>query len=351
MKTKVMKSISKKLLSGILAVAMVISGVVIIPNTAKAATEVYFATMDEYKMSDYWSTSQKKVPVKEGYVFSGWYKNDKTTPLKQADLEVADDTAVAKFVPTEVLSIKTQKGTSQDGKISLRLLSSVDSTNYQEVGFKHKLAITNEGTTSDTKVYSKIRQSKDSDITYEPGATFVSGVSKYFFAADVTNIKEASFGKIIYARPYWVTMDGTTVLGAARNNRVEDKQQNYSTASINLFTDGKVPAMVAAGKIQVKYNTTDYNVVSVDTTVHNTDGGKYLFPEMEYHVDEDMGIITFVGTIATVDANLLADGLFANVRFEKVSEATNPSLDFAINADVTDFCDLDEEGVTGFVIH
>ena len=138
-KTRSLKTVSKKLVAGFLAVTMITTGVVIIPKTARAATEVCFATADEYKMSEYWSTTEKKVPVKDGYVFSGWYK-DETTPLKQADLTEADVTAIAKFVPAEVLSIKTQAALGTDTS-SLRILSSVDSLNYQEVGFKYKLAI------------------------------------------------------------------------------------------------------------------------------------------------------------------------------------------------------------------
>lgn len=356
MKTRTLKTVSKKIATGFLAVVMIATGVVIVPKTAKAATEVYFATADEYNMSEYWSVTDKKVPVKVGYVFSGWYK-DETTPLKQADLTEADATAIAKFVPAEVLSIKTQAALGTDTS-SLRILSSVDSLNYQEVGFKYKLAILPETQTENiTKVYRAIKPYKgasESETIY-PSDTFVEGVSTYFIAADVSDIKSASYEKIVYARPYWVTMDGTEVMGLARNNRVVDNQNKnqYTSVAVNLLTDGKAAAMVAAGKIQVKYNTTDYNVVeaTADTTYDATNGGKYLFPEMECHVDEAAGTITFVGNAETIDTNLLADGLFANVRFEKDSNASaTATLDFQIKTEVTDFCNWLEAPVTGFVV-
>lgn len=356
MKISTLKTVLQKIVVGFVVIAMIATGVVIVPKTAKAATKVYFATADEYKMSEYWSAKDKKVPVKAGYVFSGWYK-DETTPLKQADLTEADETAIAKFVPAEVLSIKTQAALGTDTS-SLRILSSVDSLNYQEVGFKYKLAILPETQTENiTKVYRAIKPYKgasESETIY-PNDTFVEGVSTYFIAADVSDIKSASYEKIVYARPYWVTMDGTEVMGLARNNRIIDKQNNnqYTSVAINLFTDGKAEAMVAAGKIQVKYNTDDYNVVetTADTTYHATNGGKYLFPEMKCHVDETAGTITFVGNAEIIDTNLLADGLFANIRFEKDSNASETAtLDFQIKTEVTEFYNWSEVPVTAFVV-
>lgn len=360
MKARTVKYISQKLLAGFLAVTMIITGVVIVPETVDAASEVYFATADEYKMSDYWFEEGKKVPVKEGYVFSGWYDEDKTTPLKQVELtneSVNDIKAVARFVPVEVLSVKTQAALG-NASSSLRMLSSVDSTNYQEVGFEYKLGKLKEGETEKiTTVFKAIKPyegASDEEMIY-PESTFVAGVSTYFIAVDVENIASGSYEKIVYARPYWITMDGTKVMGLARNNRIIDKQNNnqYTSVGINLLADGKEAAKVAAGKIQVTYNTANYNVVSVDTTYADNVGGKYLFKEMECRIDETEGIITFVGNADIVNkelVELLADGLFANVRFEKAQSATGTALDFAINTKATSFCDWEEKPVTEFVV-
>ena len=320
-------------------------------------------TEKEYNIKDYWTTDTKKAPVKAGFVFGGWYvTEDKTrVPLTEADLkekgvDAYADTAYAKFVPVDVLSIKTQKGTA-DEITSLRILSTVDSTNYQAVGFEYKLATNSLGTTGNiTKVYSAIKPYKgatDAEL-YKPGSTFVSGASKYFIAADVSEISSGSFAKIVYARPYWITMDGTKVMGLARNSRVEDKDNNYTSVGINLLPQlvkGELAA-VAVGKIQVTYNTDNYDVVEsgVDTTYDTTNGGTYLFPEMEYYINEEKGTITFVGNAADVTKNLTADGLFANIRFKKAENATGTELDFAINADETEFCNWAEAPVTKFVV-
>ena len=344
-----------------LSLAMILTGILVMPKEAEAATatEVYFASTEDYKMSDYWDGTDNKVPVKDGYVFGGWYNADQKTPLKEAELTVADDTAVAKFVPAEVLSIKTQVGTStSEGTTitSMRILSTVDSTNYQAVGFQYKLAANDTAWTENiTKVYSAILPYKGASESEKqtPGATFVDGVSQYFIAADVSSISAESVAKIVYARPFWITMDGTKVTGLARNSRVEDKTNSYTSVGINLLpqlSEGQLAA-VAAGKIQITYNTDNYDVVGTpDITTDAEKGGTYLFPEMECHVDETTGTITFVGNADDVTTDLLADGLFANVRFVKAADATGTALDFTINAEATEFCNWAEADVDAFVV-
>lgn len=186
-----------------------------------------------------------------------------------------------------------------------------------------------------------------------PEQSFVADVSEYFIAADVSSISPEGEQKIVYARPFWITMDGTKVMGLARNNRVVDYESNYTSVGINLLTDGKASAMVAAGKIQVKYNTADYDVVGTDITADATAGGTYLFPEMECHVDDSAGTITFVGNADIKDGkldDLLADGLFANVKFVKAEGNTNTALSYEIVEEVTDFCNWAENPVEEFVV-
>lgn len=385
MKRKSLTDVTKKIMAGCLTAAVILTGIVVMPKEAKAeettATEViYDNEANIYKISDYWTkeADTRKAPVKPGYVFGGWYvagENGKHAALKEADLENVDaissydDTAYAKFVPAEVLSIKTQaalgdKTTEQAS--SLRILSTVDSLNYQEVGFEYKLGNNGEAQTGKgdiakiTKVYSAIKPNRNADGKLYPYNEFVD-VSQYFIAADVSTISSKSEEKIVYARPFWVTMDGTEVMGLARNDRIEDKRNSYTSVGINVLpqlTEEEQLATVAAGKIQVTYNSKDYEVVgsTADITEHADNGGKYLFPEMECHVnaDESVGTITFVGNADIQDGklkNLLADGLFANVRFAKKANASSDAtLDFTINTEATDFCDWEEAQVDTLVV-
>ena len=373
MKTRTIKSISKRIVTGFLAVAMVVTGMVVMPKEVKASdtTKIFYddgtTESKQYAIQDYWTDDVKTAPVKPGFVFGGWYvKNDeKDVPLKEADLVNGGinnytNTAYAKFVPAEVLSIKTQAALGEIGGLSsLRILSTVDSLNYQEVGFEYKLGNKDEAQTGKgniakiTKVYSAIkpyRDATDEDLL-KPGEKFVKDVSQYFIAADVSKIRNED--RIIYARPFWVTMDGTEVMGLARNDRIEDKRNGYTSVGINLLpqlSEGKL-AMVAAGKIQISYNHEAFDVVETpDIAEPDTKGGKYLFSEMDCHVDKEAGTITFAGNAPTVNTNLLADGLFANVRFVRKVKNSDATLNFKIETGATNFCNWVEQPVNELVV-
>ena len=325
-----------------LAVIMIFAGVVMEPVKAKAtdtAAEGYYDTTGTYLISDYWSEAVKKAPVSDGYVFGGWYEQSGKDYVALEERNLTDEnvkniTAYPKFVPAEVLSVKTQLGQSET-ETSLRLVSSVDSKDYQKVGFEVQLGSREIVNKEMTKVYSSIKKSKTDTTVLEPDTTFVAA-SEYFIAVDISNISDKSYASIVYARPYWETMDGTTVMGLARNNRVEDKQNDYISVPVNLLTDGANPVMIAGGKIQVTYNSDVYEVVG--STV---DAGRVL-SEIAYFIDEDAGTITFAGNATKVDKNIIADGLYANVRFVKKFEDAG-DLIFTVNTEATSFCNWTEE--------
>ena len=107
-----------------MAAVMVLLGVSVTPVEADAAApkEVYYATAAEFAIAEYWDAENPVAPVKDGYVFGGWYKDG--APIKQADISAngveAYSTAVAKFVPSYVLSVKMQiNSTTQSGNGTL----------------------------------------------------------------------------------------------------------------------------------------------------------------------------------------------------------------------------------------
>lgn len=341
----------KKLLTGFLVVALAMSGIVAMPQNVEAAsaTSVYYDTEGEYNISNYWDENKenRKVPMKDGYVFGGWFVEDGETYSALEEEDLTNDTlssidAVAKFVPADVLSVKTQvayEGEEDSEKAFLRLLSTTDSPDYQKVGFVYQLGKRDAVTKEMNTIYTAIKPSKTSSEILYPGSTFVQDVSDYFIALDVNNISNKSYASIVYARAYWVTKDGTTVMGLTRNNRVEDKKNDYISAGITLLSDDIAPAMVAAGKVVMTYNTTDYDVVN-----NGIDAGKVL-SGMRYHVDDEAGTITFVGNAETVNTNIEADGLYANVRFTNTTGDETATLDFEVVADSTEFCNWDEDPV------
>lgn len=314
----------RKIVALCLAMSMVLSGVVIQPSTVQAANEIYWGG-NKYEIKNYWSETTKKVPVKEGYVFGGWFTKDDEgnyVAIKESTLSnevVKTIEAYAKFVPDAVLSVKTQISEiyEQDGKErrSIRLLSTVDGADYQEVGFQYTLGSGTEQKMPMSKVYTAIQKSEaDTDLIYPN--TFLN-ISKYFIAMDINKISETNWSNIVYARPYWVTLDGTEVKGLARNNRVEDNDsqgEDYVSVPINLLTDGCKKASIAAGTFVFDYGSYGLNVAKDSSGNYLIDTGN-VFEEMSYTVNEMSKTITFVGNGTVVNEKIIGDGLFANVRF------------------------------------
>lgn len=345
---------TKHLKSSLLVTALVFATFMgdFIPTQAAEVNEVqkdnavYVETSD---MDKYWSDKdgEAKAPVKSGYIFAGWYTSSNAenfTALKEADINsdaIPTENTYAKFVSDDILSVKTmvegkietessniiaaQDSNGSDDYTDLRFLSSVDSKNYQEVGFEYRLGGGTTQTKEMTKIWSQLRKNPNGNDTITASQIFGTGAYA-FIALDVTDVYEVNFDKIVYVRPYWVTMDGTKVMGMAKNVRVEDKYTDYSyvSAPVNLFTDGHSPAKIAGGKVTLTYNNTDYSVVK-NSSGNMVDTGRML-PELECYVNETAGIITIVANSDNVNTNVLADGLFANIRFQHKTDPQNGNL-------------------------
>ena len=164
-------------------------------------------------------------PTPEGYddyIFSGWY-TDKTCTMKTAlaatvtSETVGENTlAYAKFVPKEVLGVRAQVTAATEYKsdtANIRFVTSVDSANYQAVGFdcEQNGKIMNGESKS---AYKKLQfmNNEGKIMNYSPGNVF-HAMSKYFMAATLQNVVNADFGDGITVTPYWITLDGTKVSG------------------------------------------------------------------------------------------------------------------------------------------
>ena len=169
----------------------------------------------------------KTYPERAGYVFAGWWQGteDDLITSDTGLIPISEDTtsggAWAKYVPEEALSVKAQttdRIASNPTSTKLRLVSTVDSLRYQEVGFKIKYNQGNKEYTYDTQtVYTNIVAIDENDIqfTYQPSDFAVD--SKYFTAYTIKNIDKSLFEDYELAvTPYWVTLDGTTVAGVPR---------------------------------------------------------------------------------------------------------------------------------------
>ena len=329
MNNKAKKFFVKQLTAGVLAVSMLLGGAIIAPKEVEATgTEVIPTTVDydstNYDIKNYWT--DKKAPVKEGYVFGGWYKG-----TGEADYMTAEDaqaavegtfgkTVYAKFVPASVLSIKTQNESDAETErvTDVRVISSLDCEHYKKVGFDIYLANKNkvykygttDGACETTSIYKGLMESGQE----VDASTIFGGVSKFVSVWLLGDIPEKQWGKIIYARPYWVTMDGTTVYGLGKYVHVEDQMKDYINIPVNLGTG----QAVAGGIVDVAYDK--------DIEIIGYEAGR-LLPDMKFIHNPDTKTIKMIGSVNTTkltagkNPDVSADGIFANIRV-KLTDST-----------------------------
>lgn len=365
METSKLKTKISKRVSAILLAAMVV-GVGFSGYSEKAEATV--PTKVEYveckTASTYTKTTAPKAvdiapELGSGYLFAGWFKDDKGNTAYKADENVAG-VAYAKFVPAQVLSVKTQVD-DQDKTVgsstNIRIVSSVDSLDYSKIGFKISAVcsdkVTREWSGSSSKVFKKY--TADGRET-EADAVFGDN-SAYFFSYLLTSIpttdEGAEFGTSFYATPYWITMDGTTVEGLTKCVHVEDYYKDY--VSVPVYLQSKEDVEVAAGILSVAYDTNYVEYVDCQN-------GSLLEEGM---ANGSSGTVKCVANVDDISNNVPADGMFINLRFKPVkdnsedgSNVMDPAKDglknkpkggytFAVTVPKDSFCNVAEDFVAG----
>lgn len=352
MNKKQVMNLVKKLTAGVLAVTMIVAGIVVYPKQADAAIVEDKVIYEECDSTDYWTADKKTAPVKEGYVFGGWFEKvteqtDKTETATDGTsynpLTTVSGTAYAKFVPAQVLSVKAQNQSvvnetyiqsfkNGEDSFYVRVMTSLDSANYQKVGFEILLAncvpvYKGDGTaTETTRIYTGL---KEGNVTKTANQIF-GGESEYLGVWQLSKIDcKENVGLIIYVRPYWVTTDGTQVNGLAKYVHIEDQYLEYINVPVNLLGGEKV----AAGAVNVTYNASEQLELKFEP-------GR-IFEQM--NCNHTGTTVKMVGNsdlaAGTYDEN--GETLYANLRFKKPT--TN--IEFSIVDDADTFCDWDEKFV------
>ena len=164
-------------------------------------------------------------PTRAGCVFSGWYEDEAcTTPL---GINTVSGSAYAKFVNQNVLRAKWQvsAGTTADSEsTNLRLVTSVDSVQYRNVGFniKRNGETYQNGTYTTKTVYSKIYGTDGTTVMdYVPSTSFCSE-SQYFMTLRIQGVKTDKFDLEWEVAPFWTTLDGTVVTGITNTFQISD---------------------------------------------------------------------------------------------------------------------------------
>lgn len=333
--------ICKKITVGLLAVSVAVTGMIAVPRTVCAEEPIEDKVIydSSYKMSKFWSAEEKTAPIKEGYVFGGWYKDGEgTTPLTEAPADDSMET-YAKFVPAYVLSVKAQTESGvveNDGKAaSIRIISSVDGNAYKNVGIEIRLNnIIEMQAPEATKVYDGIMVEGEAEA--RQAKDIFGTVSCYLSVWRLNNILDKNDSKLIYVRPYWTTVDGTKVEGLAKYIHVEDSYKKLVSVPVNLMTG----EAVAAGALKVTCNDDRFEFYDVET-------GR-LFTEMDHNA-VDTKNVKIVGNAAEVNQQKNADGLYANIRFKLKDGADfeggkGEFLKFTVTGE--SFCDWDEKTIS-----
>lgn len=359
-----------KLLHVLLVLALIVSCLTVIPVAVEAAEIEGTVTTDKgikyvpYDMSEYWLSSQKTAPEMTDYVFGGWYtkSGDEFTAIKEASVTVNQETGkanmsgtYAKFVRAEVLSVKSQidvnteeQGLNRTDKASIRLISGLDSKDYQKVGFKVLLANQKpvykdnddeaQLPLETTKVYTGLKKSSSDTNVIEPSALFGEQAS-FLSVWRLDDIVKDNDSKIINVTPYWITMDGTKVEGLPKYVHVEDGYMGYISVPINLRTAQKI----AAGTLTLTYPE---GLELVEEKVEY-DG---VFPASEMTCnDNGTSTIKLVGNAMDVNTAVDANGIYANLRFTVGTSGyegveSSDLLTFSISDEF--FCDWEENEVS-----
>lgn len=203
----------------------------------------HHSAIDSYRGTDFRAPESPDAK----YLFAGWYQDE---DCKTA-LEATDKTgeAYAKFVYKDVLGVKAQlvSGTNFSTEVAdIRFVSTVDSLNYQEVGFDFVIYGRDIPYTSD-KVYHTLYAINNAGTVleeYTPDLFHKS--SSYFFACTVQSVNNTSFDSEIQATPYWITLDGTKV---------------SATTVTKSISDGYIPkAMDASATLECEISSADYTL-------------------------------------------------------------------------------------------
>lgn len=152
----------------------------------------------------------------DGTIFAGWYKDAEFTQKISTTADIPKDGAFAKFVDEDVMSVKLQSQ-KINGATNLRIVTSVDTLDYENVGFDIVVG-NNEKTFNHetTGVSERINATEASGVRYDYSPKIIDVDSQYFTTLTITGIPDSDLDKTFNIKPYWTTFDGTKVYGISR---------------------------------------------------------------------------------------------------------------------------------------
>lgn len=330
------RNVSRRIISCILTIALILTGIGVFPTISKASddvevvsavgqTYVEYRTIDDYIIEGARVAPKPTKPEYANWLFAGWYTGKSCSSSQFINYTKGlSGKYYAKYVPEEVLSVKCQvkkNTTASTGTSAMRLLTTVDCLDYYRVGFIVEidcLEKDSEGnwiswskTTESREVYQKITATKDGVALSAAPSVFQFTSSKYFATVTVDNIPNEAFKNGIRVTPYWKTRDGAVVKGVARTVRVADSYESAVNVPVQLYSD----ATIASGnKVTVSYDSEMFTFEGMDLgTITN---------KVTPVADATNGTVT-----CTVNEKISADGMLANLRFLKKTDVKAVTTD------------------------
>ena len=170
--------------------------------------------------ADYRDGSEMEAPTApSGYVFAGWYYDEACTEPMEAETKTVTEgkKVYAKFLPEDVVSVKAQlklddgvTTSSESGSTEMRLITTVDVLDYQNVGF-----VVNGKSYASKNAYSSLKAAG-----FEKTPDVFNVCSKRFITLNIENLSWNTTTKLvdrpIKVQAFWTTHDGTVVYGPER---------------------------------------------------------------------------------------------------------------------------------------
>ncbi len=293
-------------------------------DEVKAAGTLTESDDKKYSYLAYSDVDDKENPTYEGYLFAGWYTSTECTTEENA-LEKGtepNESCYAKFVKEDTLRVLAQATAgevtntnvnSYKGKYILRLVSSVDSLDYRNVGFRVSYQKSN-GEMSNSVIYrtkdvftrivSSVGDAKKDNTTtvidtysYSPKA--VCTKSEYFITGKITldaSNAERTIATNFKVEAFWETLDGTSVYGESRWVSWND---STSDNSFNLHLDNTITDVENA-TTTIK-TTLNLGSITVPDTITNYYGPIYGYREATLNVD---AVYYITGTTNTANGGI-----------------------------------------------
>ena len=280
------KKIVKRILAGVLSLAVVVAGFAYAPTEVQAE-ETIGKKWQKVEYAKFSEMVGEKAPVYEGndedtgYLFAGWFKSDEEdADAIRTEGDVEEGTAVyAKFIPASLTGVACQVDLRDNtDKKNMRVVSLVDSDQYSAVGFNiygRYDADRDENRTNEaewtmykydsdnvaesTEVFDGLYEyKKDGDEWKKrerfPQHIFGEAATGYLFTTvSISNIPTAFFNATMVVQPYWVTLDGTYVEGMGEFNRISDWDDGIINISVNIKNATNIFGCVFCIKVYFHY--------------------------------------------------------------------------------------------------